>query len=644
MSIVVKINKIQLPIHVSQIIPESLVSGVSHSFSQSTPTGITIPGPVTIEGMKRPLKRAWKHPGTFWSIEKDPHPETVHPKDIIDEERISRALVSTELASTDVDTVKRILKKAKDAAQFKIPVGCQFGSEFIQGLSIEETALLLNIDEEEHPELMEELYKTAKFIKEKIYGKRVVMALVSTELASTDVDTVKRILKKAKDAAQFKIPVGCQFGSEFIQGLSIEETALLLNIDEEEHPELMEELYKTAKFIKEKIYGKRVVMFAPLYTANECINGCLYCGFSCHNKDSPRTVLDSSQVAADARAIVKQGHKRTLMLCGESPKYPFDSFVDAMVATNAVRDEKGSSIRRINVEVPTLSVSDMKRLKATDSIGTVALFQESYHRPTFAKVHSSGPKADYDFRITNMDRSNKGGIDDVGLGVLYGLYDYKWDTLAMIMHGAHLDKNWGTGPHTVSVPRIQPAKDAPLSHVVPYPVNDKQFKKIVAVLRSEAMRDELLQLGVSQLSAASRTDPGAYSKGEEEKEVQTKVGTTEDEGQFELSDHRSLDEVVRDLMKKGFIPSFCTGCYRSGRTGEVFMNFAKSGAIGNYCQPNALLTLAEYLIDYASPETQKIGWELIGKEMENIPSESRKKSFMKKLDMIKIKGVRDLYF
>eukprot|EP00764_Aduncisulcus_paluster_P007727 gnl/Carplike_NY0171/251_a360_3810.p1 GENE.gnl/Carplike_NY0171/251_a360_3810~~gnl/Carplike_NY0171/251_a360_3810.p1 ORF type:complete len:568 (+),score=172.18 gnl/Carplike_NY0171/251_a360_3810:56-1759(+) len=558
---------------VSDIIPKSLLSGVSHSFSQSTPTGITIPGPVTIEGMKRPLKRAWKHPGTFWSIEKDPHPETVHPKDIIDEERISRALVSTELASTDVDTVKRILKKAKDAAQFKIPVGCQFGSEFIQGLSIEETALLLNIDEEEHPELMEELYKTAKFIKE-------------------------------------------------------------------------------------KIYGKRVVMFAPLYTANECINGCLYCGFSCHNKDSPRTVLDSSQVAADARAIVKQGHKRTLMLCGESPKYPFDSFVDAMVATNAVRDEKGSSIRRINVEVPTLSVSDMKRLKATDSIGTVALFQESYHRPTFAKVHSSGPKADYDFRITNMDRSNKGGIDDVGLGVLYGLYDYKWDTLAMIMHGAHLDKNWGTGPHTVSVPRIQPAKDAPLSHVVPYPVNDKQFKKIVAVLRvslpytgiilstreSEAMRDELLQLGVSQLSAASRTDPGAYSKGEEEKEVQTKAGTTEDEGQFELSDHRSLDEVVRDLMKKGFIPSFCTGCYRSGRTGEVFMNFAKSGAIGNYCQPNALLTLAEYLIDYASPETQKIGWELIEKEMDNIPSESRKKSFMKKLDMIKMKGVRDLYF
>jgi [FeFe] hydrogenase H-cluster radical SAM maturase HydG len=432
---------------------------------------------------------------------------------------------------------------------------------------------------------------------------------------------------------------------EFLLGLDIPEAAALLNISSS-NTALLDELFQTAFDIKNHIYGNRIVLFAPLYVSNHCQCSCTYCGYRSANTEIERTKLSLAEVENQVRVLQKMGHKRILMLAGESPRYSFDEFLAAVTAASKVRTDKSGEIRRINVEIPTLSISDMRRLKATDAVGTYTLFQETYHRESFAKYHPYGPKSDYDNRVTVMDRAQIAGLDDVGLGALLGLYDYRFEALALLQHAQHLDKTYGTGPHTLSFPRIRPATGAPMSEAPPFAISDADFKKLVAVLRcavpytgmiistreSQEMRQELLRLGISQVSAASNVEVGSY-----EKETDGKAG------QFSLFDHRSLDDMVRDLILAGYMPSWCTACYRLGRTGEAFMKWAKSGEIHNMCHPNSLQTLAEYLLDYARPETAKVGWEFLKSETRKITDHARRRQTEDRLQRIR-DGERDLYF
>jgi thiazole biosynthesis protein ThiH len=444
--------------------------------------------------------------------------------------------------------------------------------------------------------------------------------------------------------------------------------------------------------VKRAIYGNRIVLFAPLYLANMCMNTCTYCAFRAENKAIERTSVTEQELRDEVAALQRLGHRRLLVLTGESPSYSFDKFLHALEVVKSVKTEPAGSIRRINVEIPALSISDYERLHALDCVGTVTLFQETYHRPTYKRFHPKGPKADFDYRLQTMDRANLGGIDDVGIGSLFGLYDYRYEVLAMIQHGQHLDRTYGAGPHTISIPRLQPADGSVDAEQPPFPVSDADFRKLVAVIRcavpytgmilstreSPEMRRDLLHLGVSQFSAGSRTDIGAYHKehihassdGSEES-ASTRagdvnappaplvVGQVESEaeaarrvrrnegkhkaGQFELQDHRTLDDVVRDLMQDGFTPSWCTACYRRGRTGEAFMKIAKKGDIQNFCHPNSLLTLREYLDDYATPETRKLGIEVIAKESENVPHAGVRRILDRKIAKV-AQGERDIFF
>ena len=473
----------------------------------------------------------------------------------------------------------------------------------------------------------------------------IYKAIVETADNAKDIGLIRAILQKAKDNATFKdVPAS---NTEFLLGLDIPEAATLLNISENDHRAL-DELYQAAFEIKNHIYGNRIVLFAPLYVANYCDCSCTYCGYRGTNTTIERSALSKEEVIKEVKVLEDMGHKRILMLTGESPKYTFDQFLEAVKTASQVKSGKGE-IRRINVEIPTLSVSDMRRLKALGCVGTYTLFQETYHRESFKKYHPYGPKADYDYRITVMDRAQIGGIDDVGLGALFGLYDHRFEVLAMLQHAQHLDKTYGTGPHTISFPRIRPATGTPLSENPPHVVNDENFKKLVAVTRcavpytgliistreTREMRNHLLKLGISQLSAASSTEVGSYND--------EGVESDGSQGQFSLYDNRSLDTVVRELMNDGYVPSWCTACYRLGRTGEAFMKWAKTGEIHQMCHPNALQTLAEFLIDYAKPETQKVGWDLLNKEINKIADPTRRKQTIQRIERIK-KGERDLYF
>lgn len=440
--------------------------------------------------------------------------------------------------------------------------------------------------------------------------------------------------------------------SEYVQGLELEECATLLNVDVKNR-EIMDMINETAFAIKNRIYGNRIVLFAPLYIANYCVNSCTYCAFRSANKKLQRMALTDQEIQEEVASLERQGHRRLLVLTGEHPKYTFDQFLHAIEVISSVRTEPCGNIRRINVEIPTLSVSDMRRLKATDKVGTFTLFQETYHRPTFAKMHVSGPKSDFDHRLLTQDRAMRAGLDDVGIGTLFGLFDYRYEVLAMLMHANHLEREYGAGPHTISVPRMRPADGSELSITPPYEVDDENFKKLVAIIRiavpytgmilstreSPDMRRELLRVGMSQMSAGSRTDVGAYHR-DHSQATENALGDLS--GQFSLMDHRSAGDVVKDLMQEGYVPSWCTACYRKGRTGEHFMKIAKAGNIHNFCHPNSLLTLQEYLNDYADPETKKIGEELIAKEREMGLSESAKRMFSRKLEKVN-QGEHDVY-
>lgn len=364
-------------------------------------------------------------------------------------------------------------------------------------------------------------------------------------------------------------------------------------------------------------------------------------------------MLTDEGLKEEVAALERQGHRRLLVLTGEHPKYSFDKFLEAIDIISSVKTSPCGNIRRMNVEIPSLSLSDMRRLKATDKIGTYTLFQETYHRPTFKYMHIGGPKSDYDNRILTMDRAMRAGLDDVGLGVLYGLYDYRYEVLAVLMHANHLEREYGAGPHTISVPRMRPAEGSDVSLHPPYPVNDEDFKKIVAILRiavpytgmilstreSADMRRELLKLGMSQMSAGSKTDVGSYHR-DTSKKSEEELGDVN--GQFSLADHRSVNEIVVDLMKQGYVPSWCTACYRKGRTGEHFMKIAKAGNIHNFCHPNSLLTLQEYINDYGTEEEKILGQQVIERELGNDLSESALRMTKRKLSRVN-DGEHDVY-
>jgi 2-iminoacetate synthase len=454
--------------------------------------------------------------------------------------------------------------------------------------------------------------------REKLYG------MIEGEAPTTDA--LNAILAKAKK----------------LKGLLLEEVAQLLRV--ENHADV-QAIMDVAKMVKEEIYGKRLVLFAPVYTGNVCVNNCLYCAFRRDNRQIVRKVLNMDEIETETRILLRDGHKRILLICGESPRNNIDYICKAIQHVYSVQ-EGNSSVRRINVELAPMSVEDFRKLKA-EKIGTYVCFQETYDPILYREYHPEGtPKSNFENRLLVMDRAMEGGIDDVGLGVLFGLADYRYEILALMEHANHLERAYGCGPHTVSFPRIEPAEGAPLPEHIPYAVSDEDFKKIIAIIRialpytgiilstreDDAMRTELFNYGISQISAGSRTNPGAYSDESEQSG-----------SQFSLGDHRSLEEVISTMIDSGYVPSFCTGCYRKGRVGQDFMDLAKPGLIKAYCLPNALFTFREYLNDFAGVETREKGMKLIEKMLQELPKNEHTEKIENTLTAIDF-GERDLYF
>ncbi|ABG82637.1 [FeFe] hydrogenase H-cluster radical SAM maturase HydG [Clostridium perfringens] len=468
-----------------------------------------------------------------------------------------------------------------------------------------------------------EKYNALDFIKDDEINSLIAKG---KELVS-DKELVREIIEKSKSA----------------EGLTPEETAVLLNLEDKE---LIEEMFKAARQVKEKLYGKRLVVFAPLYVSNYCVNNCTYCGYKHCNDELKRKKLNKEQLIEEVKVLESLGHKRIALEAGEDPvNAPLDYILDCIKSIYSIKFDNGS-IRRINVNIAATSVEDYKRLKDAE-IGTYILFQETYHKPTYERLHVSGPKHNYNYHTTAMHRAREAGIDDIGMGVLYGLYDYKYETLAMLMHAMDLEETTGVGPHTLSVPRIRPAENVSLENY-PYLVDDEDFKKIVAILRlavpyaglilstreEPGLRDEIIALGVSQVSTGSCTGVGGYSES---------YIDPEEKPQFEVGDHRSPVEMIESLMEAGYIPSYCTACYREGRTGERFMDIVKSGELYKICEANALITLKEFIDDYGTDRTREIGDKLIKKSIDEIDNESFRKSVEEKINKIS-NGTRDLRF
>ena len=426
-------------------------------------------------------------------------------------------------------------------------------------------------------------------------------------------------------------------------GLTHREASVLLACD---IPEKVQEMYKLAEEIKLAFYGNRIVMFAPLYLSNYCVNGCVYCPYHYKNKHIARKKLTQDEIRREVIALQDMGHKRLAIEAGEDPvNNPIEYILECIKTIYSIQHKNGA-IRRVNVNIAATTVENYRKLKDA-GIGTYILFQETYHKQSYLELHPTGPKHDYAYHTEAMDRAMEGGIDDVGLGVLFGLERYQYEFAGLLMHAEHLEAVHGVGPHTISVPRIKRADDID-PDVFDNGIPDEIFEKIIACIRiavpytgmiistreSEAVRARALGLGISQISGASRTSVGGYT--EEER--------PHDSEQFDVSDQRTLDEVVNWLMKLGYIPSFCTACYREGRTGDRFMSLCKNGQILNCCHPNALMTLSEYLVDYATEDTKKVGYELIERELEKIPAEKVKKIAAENIEKIKNSNSRDFRF
>ena len=455
-------------------------------------------------------------------------------------------------------------------------------------------------------------------IKEVINEKEIYEILENTR--NTSSNKILKILNKALKK----------------KGLTLEEVGYLLNTEDKT---LIEKMFQTSGKIKKEIYGERLVFFAPLYLSNFCINDCKYCGF--HKKNpAQRKKLTLDEVKEQVKILENMGHKRLLLEFGEHPtENPIEYVTDVIKTIYNTKSGKGE-IRRVNVNIAATSTKNYKKLKEC-GIGTYQLFQETYHKKTYKKLHN-GPKADYKRQLFAHDKAMKAGIDDVGLGVLYGLYDYKFDTLALVSHSQYLDKKYNVGPHTISIPRFQKAPTVDID--LPYKINESQLLKVISILRMAVpytgmiittrekpeVRAKAFQIGISQTSAASKTSPGGYGK-------------KEDSPQFFLHDHRNVDEVLESILKQELLPSFCTACYRSNRTGKAIMELIKSGKINDFCRPNAILTFKEYLEDYASNNVKNLGLKIINKYLKQIPDTNIQKETEIRLEKIE-KGERDLYF
>lgn len=427
------------------------------------------------------------------------------------------------------------------------------------------------------------------------------------------------------------------------KGLTHREASVLLACDNQEK---IQEVYELAEQIKKDFYGNRIVLFAPLYLSNYCINGCVYCPYHGKNKHIARKKLSQEDIVKEVTALQDMGHKRLAIEAGEDPQNnPIEYILESIKTIYSIKHKNGA-IRRVNVNIAATTVENYRKLKEA-GIGTYILFQETYHKESYEKLHPTGPKHDYAYHTEAMDRAMEGGIDDVGLGVLFGLELYRYEFAGLLMHAEHLEAVHGVGPHTISVPRIKHADDIDPS-AFDNSISDEIFAKLCALIRisvpytgmiistreSKEVREKVLPLGVSQISGGSRTSVGGYYEEEEEDDRSE---------QFDVSDKRTLDEVVNWLIKQGHIPSFCTACYREGRTGDRFMSLCKSGQILNCCHPNALMTLKEYLEDYASPETKELGMKLIDEELEKIPNEKVKKIAYEHIHDI-AEGKRDFRF
>jgi 2-iminoacetate synthase len=462
-----------------------------------------------------------------------------------------------------------------------------------------------------------------------IDDKEVLESISAAKKSVTDKGEIDRILARAAES----------------KGLTHREAAVLLEVDDDE---TLEKMYSTAKKVKEKIYGNRIVLFAPLYLSSYCVNDCKYCGYKCANKIG-RHKLSQDELREEIKALEGMGHKRLLLEAGEDDdKCPIDYILECIRTIYNEKFENGS-IRRVNIDIAATTVENYKKLKDVE-IGTYLLFQETYHKPTYLELHS-GPKRNYEWHTEALDRAMQGGIDDVGIGPLYGLYEYHYETVAVLMHAEHLEAANGVGPHTISFPRLLPAEGVDYSKF-PHLVKDRDFKKLVAVIRlavpytgmilstreSVEFRKELLEVGISQMSAGSSVGVGGYAK----RKTVDKDGI-EEKPQFNLADHRAPIDVIKSLVKDGYVPSYCTACYRAGRTGDRFMPLAKSGQIGNFCLPNALLTFEEYLNDYADDELREMGKKMIDREIQNVPNEKQRAKAVEYLNRIR-KGDRDLRF
>lgn len=460
-----------------------------------------------------------------------------------------------------------------------------------------------------------------------ISNEEVLASLAYAEDNKNNIELIEKILEKAR----------------LKKGLSHREAIVLLNC---ENQEKNEEIFKLANEIKQDFYGNRIVLFAPLYLSNYCVNGCVYCPYHAKNKHIARKKLTQEEIKREVIALQDMGHKRLAIESGEDPiNNPIEYILESIKTIYSVKHKNGA-IRRVNVNIAATTVENYRKLHEA-GIGTYILFQETYNKKSYEELHPTGPKHNYKYHTEAMDRAMQGGIDDVGLGVLFGLESYKYEFTALLMHAEHLEATFGVGPHTISVPRIRKADDID-PEAFDNGIDDDIFAKIVACIRiavpytgmivstreSEKCRERLLHLGVSQVSGGSKTSVGGYFN---------PMPENENSAQFDVEDRRPLDEVIRWLMKLGYLPSFCTACYGSGRTGERFMEICKGQQIHNFCHPNAIMTLDEYLQDYASDETKKVGENLISKEVEALENSEIKAVVKKNLDKIS-KGERNFKF